>query len=143
MSYEQALTVATDTCMAHLQLKLGGTEGKDCFRYYLPLASPVWGLSIGGGGDVRNTWGDAAPTELHMDAELRGRFDTLGAAQVWLMKAVRAFPLINKGTVKWLRLRSGGMPTIGWDTYALPNDPGREVILFTVEAGLEVVFTCS
>lgn len=140
MSYETSFQDATDTCMEHLCRKLGSVENRDAFRYYLPLASPVWGFQIGGGGDVRNTWTDGQPTELRMHAEVRGRFDNLAAAQTFVMKLVKALPIVNVGNVKWLRLRDGGMPQVGWDTFALKNEGERETILWTVEAGLEIVF---
>jgi hypothetical protein len=142
MAYKDTFKTAMDKIMTTLIATLGGTEGKDVFRYYLPLAVPVWGVWLGGGGDVSNTWSDGQPTELRMDAEIVGRFVQPAAAQEWGMKAISALPIFESGNVQWFRMRQGGQLKIDFVVAQLKNDT-KESILFEATIGCECVFLTS
>jgi hypothetical protein len=128
-------TVFTALCTA-----TGSTAKKNAFLGYLPAVGNVWALKVGGGGDVRNTWGaPAGITELRMDAEIEAQFTERARAQEFALKVLDALPIARTGNVQLFRLRAGGMPDIKFREMTLANTE-NPVILWAVTIGCEIVF---
>jgi hypothetical protein len=123
--------------MTHVCGATDTQEGRDAFRYQIPLAVPAWGMFLGGGPDVSNTWHEGPPTELRMNCEFRGQFNSPAQAQTWCMKVLAGLPLYRRGHIQWLRLKAGGMPDIGFERIEIEK---RAAIIFQARIICECVF---
>ena len=144
MSFEDSYSRATDAIMTTLATATGYVENKNCFRYYLPNAVPVWGLFLGGGGSVDFQWHAESTNQVHMDCNVVGRFRHVTEAQEWCMKVLSAVPYgtafaATSVNVHTLRIRRGGVPEIKFDVVQLANDT-KESVVFQATVGLEAVW---
>ena len=135
-------------------------DGKNSFLGFLPPAFDVWGLTIGGGGSVTQTWNTTPPWELHMNADIEGQFAEQEPADEVGMKLLSILDLEwiddngatvapTSGTVRiqHLRLRSGGMFDVFLGPKPIANEGAKKedgsrapVLLWELKIGMELVF---
>ena len=129
---------AEDAVFEKLLVATGTEEKKNAFQGYLPPIGNAWALKVGGGGDVRNTWGGNI-TELRMDADIEAIFLERARAQVFAMKVLQALPISRIDNVQCFRLRTGGMPDIKFKEVTMGNEE-KPRLVWTCSIACEIVF---
>jgi hypothetical protein len=148
-----SFTNAKATVFGLLLTATGTTNGKNAFNGYLPAAFDVWAITFGGGGDVRNTWNQKPPTELHLNADIEGVFRDQDAADLCGMQIIGALSMMRlkkDGTaatgsddilIQCCRMRSGGQIDVALGPKLIANEgDGAPIMVWILKIGLELVF---
>jgi hypothetical protein len=135
-------------------------EGRNSFKSFLPPAFDVWGFTMGGGGDVRQTYNTTPPWELQMDANIEGQFrleesaDEVGMKLLsvldvrWMNDASAIVAQTDPHRIQSCRMRPNGnldvflgpKPIANEGIKARPGDDTSQVLLWQLHIGLTVVF---
>jgi len=129
-------------------------NGKNSFSGFLPPAFDIWGITFGGGGDVRQTW-NTIPWEMHVNADIEGAFreqetadevgmkliQGMGAGMRWIDDDGAQVAQADPHRVQAFRMRSGG----NLDVYLGPKQIGNEgdgesCLVWILKIGAELVF---
>lgn len=135
---ENPWKTAEDAVFKALLTATGSEARKNAFQGFLPPVGNVWALKVGGGGDVRNTWGGPV-TELRMDADIEAMFLERAPAQVFAMKVLRALPISRVENVQCFRMRASGMPDVKFKEVTFANESTPRMV-WTCSIGCEIVF---
>jgi hypothetical protein len=110
-------------------------DGQNSFNGFLPPIFNAWGITFGGGGDVRQTW-NSIPWEMHVNADIEGVFqdqevadevgmrliEGLGAGMRWIDDDGDQVTQADPHRVQAFRIRSGG----NLDVYLGPRNIANE-----------------
>lgn len=137
---QDAWIEATNQAMNKLLDVTGSEEGRDAFRFSVPVGSyNTWALAISGGQDDREAFCSGV-SEMRFTGQLQGRFDDPENAQRMGILWASALPVRNDGRLTMLRMTAP--PSIAVEFVAIAGMEGQAA-LYVVTLPLDCVIDVS
>lgn len=137
---QDAWIEATDQAMNKLLATTQSEEGRDAFRFSVPVGSyNTWALSISGGNDDREAFCSGV-SSMRFVGQIEGRFDDLANAQRMGMLWASALPIRSDGRLTMLRMTAP--PSVKVEFVTISGVEGQ-VALYLVALPLDCVIDVS
>jgi len=137
---QDAWIEATDQAMNKLIDATQSEEGRDAFRFSVPVGSyNTWALTISGGNDDQEAFCSGV-SEMRFTGQIQGRFDDLEQAQRMGILWASALPVRNDGRLVMLRMTAP--PSIAVEFVTIAGTEGQAA-LYAVTLPLDCIVDVS